>query len=114
MDVPTWEHDVIPRECDVNMGGRAEGMEKVMPLLVIVIVDYGLTIRQVNIRDNYIITTIVSNYTSDFPTISRACQVLSSIFRVESIDFLVQTLLNMQVFIVYVKTTLNSTQCTHS
>jgi hypothetical protein len=36
MDVPTWEHDVSPRECDVNMGGRVEGMGKVMPLLVIV------------------------------------------------------------------------------
>jgi hypothetical protein len=36
MDVPTWEHDVSPREGDVNMGGRVEGMGKVMPLLGIV------------------------------------------------------------------------------
>jgi len=28
MDVPTCEHDVSPRECDVNMGGRVDGWEK--------------------------------------------------------------------------------------
>jgi hypothetical protein len=36
MDVPTWEHDVSPMECDVNRGGESGGDGKLMPLLVIV------------------------------------------------------------------------------
>jgi len=32
MGVPTWEHDVSPRECDVSMGGGVEGMGNMMPL----------------------------------------------------------------------------------